>query len=69
MKFFPKETQPHRFRKETPGHQENQDAVDRKEKNLKRQKTPQDYNSLLFKLQGKTEKYGKRNVASIPLRP
>ena len=48
MKFFPKETQPHRLRKETPGHQENQDAVDGKEK--KKKKNPQDFNSFLFKL-------------------
>ena len=49
MEFFPKETQPHRFRKGTSGHQENQDAVDRKGKKKKKKQT-QDYNSLLFKL-------------------
>ena len=36
MEFFPKETQPHRFRKGTSGHQENQDAVDRKGKKKKK---------------------------------
>ena len=37
MEFFPKETQPHRFRKGTSGHQENQDAVDRKGKKKKKE--------------------------------
>ena len=65
MKFFPKETHPHRFRKETSGHQENQDAVDGKEK----KKTHKILIHSCSNYRVKTEKYGKRNHDSIPLRP
>ena len=70
MKFFPKETQPNGFRKETSGHQENQVALDGKGK--KKKKTPQDCNSPIYSSsnrRAKTEKYRKRNAGSIPLRP
>ena len=67
MKFFPKETQPRRFRKETPGHQENQDAVDRKEKKSRKPHKIVIHSCSNYGV--KTEKYGERNVDSIPLRP
>ena len=67
MKFFPKETQPNGFRKETSGHQENQVAWDGKGK----KKTHKIVIHLYTPVQiiGQKQKYRKRNAGSIPLRP
>ena len=63
MKFFPKETQPNRFR--TSSHQENQAAWDGKGKKAHKivihLYTP-------VQIVGQKQKYRKRNAGSIPLR-